>query len=109
LTHIPIENDGGDGSVGAHFERTFFINEVMTASVIKNQAFSGFGFNLLKDSGWYGIDDHYFETFTVGKDMGCEWMKACKDPNNDHYFCKNINSQNSGCIIDYTGIGPCDT
>ena len=45
----------------------------MTASVIKDSVFSGFTCNLLKDSGWYGIDEIYFENLFVGKNMGCEW------------------------------------
>lgn len=60
---IPLENDGDAGSAGAHFERSIFFNEVMTASTIKDQVFSGFGFSLLSDSGWYGIEERYFEEF----------------------------------------------
>ncbi len=45
----------------------------MTASVIKDSVFSGFSFNLLIDSGWYGIDEIYFENLFFGKNKGCEW------------------------------------
>lgn len=33
---IALENDGGSGSLGSHFERVFFFNEVMTASDFKD-------------------------------------------------------------------------
>jgi hypothetical protein len=74
LSVIPLENDGDEGSAGAHFERSVFFNEVMTASTIKDQVFSGFGFSLLKDSGWYGIEERYFEELQAGKGMGCDWF-----------------------------------
>jgi len=64
--HIPLENDGGDGSQWSHFERAFFFNENMTASSFNNLKFSGFSFKLLEDSGWYGIDEKYFEDFHAG-------------------------------------------
>jgi hypothetical protein len=60
---IPLENDGGEGSVGAHFERAIFMDENMTASDVQDEAFSGFSYSLLRDSGWYGIDEKYYETF----------------------------------------------
>jgi hypothetical protein len=61
LSYVPLENEGGNASQGAHWERSALFNEIMTASDIKDSVFSGFTFNLLKDSGWYGIDDTHFE------------------------------------------------
>ena len=46
----------------------------MTASDIKDATFSGFGFSVLKDSGWYGVDEKYYENFFAGKNQGCEWF-----------------------------------
>ncbi len=59
--------------MGAHWERAALFNEVMTASTIKDSVFSGFTFNLLKDSGWYGINDVHFEDLFAGQGMGCNW------------------------------------
>ena len=36
VKYVPLENDGSSGSAGAHFERTFFFNEVMTPSIYKD-------------------------------------------------------------------------
>ncbi len=36
LDSINLENDGGSGSLGAHFERMHLFNEIMTASTIAN-------------------------------------------------------------------------
>jgi leishmanolysin-like peptidase len=74
-----LENDGLIGAKGSHFERTIFFNEIMTASSIKDQVFSGFSFSLLLDSGWYRINPKYIEDLEAGKLMGCNWFKKCKD------------------------------
>ena len=71
LNIIPLENDGDKSSAGSHFERAIFFNEVMTASEIKDAVFSGFSFSVLKDSGWYGINELFVEELQAGKDMGC--------------------------------------
>ena len=52
----------------------------MTASSMKDSVFSGFTFSLLKDTGWYGIDEVHFENLYAGKGMGCDWLKACHAP-----------------------------
>lgn len=71
---IPLENDGGQGSLGSHLERAFFLNEVMTGSAIKDKVVSGFTWKMLEDSGWYGaVDEYLYEPFSVGKGSGCAW------------------------------------
>jgi hypothetical protein len=39
LTGVPLEENGGSGSAGAHWERIAFGNEGMTASGLKNLNF----------------------------------------------------------------------
>ena len=58
--------------MGAHWERAALFNEVMTASSIKDSVFSGFTFNLLKDSGWYDIEEKHFEELFAFRGMGCD-------------------------------------
>lgn len=84
---MPLENDGGEGSIGVHFEKLVFFNEIMTATTVKDVVFSGFSFYLLKDSGWYGVNEKYIEELQAGKNMGCGWYSGCKDNNNFEYFC----------------------
>lgn len=106
ISIIPLENDGDAGSAGAHFERAVFFNEVMTASTIKDQVFSGFGFSLLRDSGWYGVNEKFFEDFQAGKGMGCDWFKSCHAKQNKQMFCYKDGEM--GCNWDYTAVGMCD-
>jgi leishmanolysin len=78
--YVPLENDGGDSTVGSHWERAALFNEVMIGSEIKDSVFSGLTFTLLKDIGWYGFDEVNFENFYAGKGMGCDWLKICHFP-----------------------------
>ncbi len=82
-----MENDGGKGSEGSHFERTILFNEIMTASSIKDRVFSGFSLSLLLDTGWYKINGKFVEKLEAGKLMGCTWYNKCKNLNNKDYFC----------------------
>jgi len=84
---VPLENDGGDGTAGSHFERTLYFNEVMTGTTSTDMIYSGFTWSVLADSGWYGIDLNNAETFSPGKNSGCGFLNTCKDKNNDGYFC----------------------
>ncbi|EGR29162.1 leishmanolysin family protein, putative [Ichthyophthirius multifiliis] len=69
LHDILLEDQGGTGSVGSHWEQTVIADEYMNASISLNQAyFSGFTTNLLKDTGFYAeIDESMEEKTTYGK------------------------------------------
>lgn len=63
-----LENQGGDGSIGAHWERSVFQNEIMTASDITERlVFSNLTMALLKSTGWYQVDTRNAEAFVWGK------------------------------------------
>jgi len=106
ITYVPLENDGDEGSAYSHLERAVFFNEIMTASTVKDQIFSGFSLNLLKDSGWYGVNDQLVDSLSAGRNMGCDWYKACKDIKNHSYFCPFPGE--SSCNFDYTAVGFCN-
>lgn len=58
IDKVYLEDDGSSGSKGAHWERTLFYNDIMTASEIAgDQVWSGLNNALLKDSGWYTLLD----------------------------------------------------
>jgi leishmanolysin len=48
-----LENEGGSGSAGSHWERVTFGNEAMTASEFDDSVFSIFTLKLMKGTGWY--------------------------------------------------------
>lgn len=49
-----IENEGGSGSLGSHWEKIAIYNEMMTATAVTGDAvLSVFTIALLKDTGFY--------------------------------------------------------
>jgi len=105
-----IENEGGSGSAGSHFERRIFFNEYMTASAIKDQRFTQFALALLEGSGWYQPDYSYAEPTTWGKNKGCAFFDttciniATKQASFEE-FCSPLGSE----TISFTkrGFGMC--
>ena len=77
----------------------------MTASDIKDAVFSGFSFSVLKDSGWYGVEERHYENLFAGKDMGCSWKLNCHAQQNMNYFC--IREGEEGCYFDHSAVGTC--
>ena len=78
-----MENNGAEGSVGAHFERIIFGDETMVAEDIKDAKFSKLTLAIAVDSGWYEADLSLGELFFWGKAEGCQFFE-----NN----CSNIQS-----------------
>lgn len=54
---VPLEENGGSGSAGSHWERVALGNEGMTASDFGDAVYSGFTLNLFRDSGWYEFNE----------------------------------------------------
>mmetsp|Transcript_37905 Transcript_37905/g.33924 ORF Transcript_37905/g.33924 Transcript_37905/m.33924 type:complete len:267 (-) Transcript_37905:1031-1831(-) len=71
-----LENQGGDGSLGSHFERRVFHSEVMTASEIDDARMSAFTLAFLEGTGWYTPDYDMAEPMNWGKNQGCEFYEG---------------------------------
>ena len=64
---VPLEQDGGSGTAGSHFEMTLYFNEVMAGNnKLADYFYSGFTWSVLADSGWYGIDLKNADVFSAG-------------------------------------------
>ena len=72
LQSVNFENEGGEGSAGAHWERSIMMNEMMTASDIASPRISDITLALMQDTGWYMTDFKYAENFTFFKNIGCK-------------------------------------
>jgi len=105
-----LENEGGPGSFGAHFERRVFFNEFMTASDMKDARFSEFTLALLEGTGWYQVDYSMAEPMTYGKNQGCEFLDTkCINPNTMKASFKEFCSPLSSRGVSWTrrGFGVC--
>lgn len=95
INEVPLEDDGGEGSQGGHFERIVFGDETMVSEDVAVAKFSKMTLALLKDSGWYDIDLGKGDVYTWGKGEGCKlFQKTCSMGNVDEVCGKN---NNFGC------------
>lgn len=98
IDHLPLEDEGSSGSAFSHWERTQFLDEVMTASSVANSKISVFTLSLLQDSGWYLVDFSFKEDYTYLKNSQCNF-------DNSNYTCSNLIEQ--VCSFDYKSQGFC--
>jgi len=108
-----IEQEGGPGSAGSHFERRIFLNEFMTASDIIDCRVSEFYLALLEGTGWYTPDYSMAEPMFWGKGKGCAFVNSkCVDTTTKQAtitdsFCNDLG--NIGCTFGAQGYGVCGT
>jgi len=70
-----MEDDGGAGTEGSHFERRHFIYDTMTSGVIDGRRITEFDLAMLEGSGWYVANYSFAEPFYFGKGEGCNFLK----------------------------------
>ncbi|KAL4438375.1 hypothetical protein ABPG74_009414 [Tetrahymena malaccensis] len=76
-----LENQGGRGSMGSHWERDLLGNEFMTGSIVYGiYSVSKFTAALLLDTGYYAeINSNLLMPIYWGKNKGCDFFnKTCK-------------------------------
>jgi len=101
-----LEDDGGAGTEGSHFERRHFIYDTMTSGVIHGRRITEFDFAVLEGSGWYSPNYTYTEPFYFGKGLGCNFLyQDCKSSTfKFDEFCKG---NDRGCSPVGRGGGVC--
>jgi len=105
-----MEQQGGAGSAGSHFERRIFMNEYMTASEVNDARITQFTLALLESSGWYQVNYNMAEPFFWGKGQGCAFLdgncvsKTTKKANFNEY-CSTIGAY--GCSFHGRSGGFC--
>lgn len=101
---MQLENSGGGGSLGSHWERVQIENEFMTASAIPHDAvITNFTWTLLEDTGWYKPTYEYVEKIFWGKGQGCNFWSQCATS------FREFTSQSTDCNFLYTGKGAYST
>ena len=88
-------------------------NALMTSDNMANPVFTDISMALLEDSGWYKVDYNKAETFTFGKNSGCDFLtKPCMTTKGDPAFpefCKPDPKGQPilGCSADYMSPAAC--
>ncbi|KFD62968.1 hypothetical protein M514_24818 [Trichuris suis] len=75
-----LENDGGFGTAGSHWEKRLFGPEVMTGVQSRKGVFSGLTAALLEDTGWYKVNQSTVEDLNWAEGLGCTFlMRSCRE------------------------------
>jgi hypothetical protein len=96
-----LENQGGSGSAGSHWERRIFGNEYMTASQINDQRISELTLALLESTGWYQVDYSMADTFYYGYGEGCGYLSAMSG------YKEYCSTSGEGCTLHGQAGGYC--
>ena len=90
LAGVELETQGGQGSVGSHWESRIMLGDYMVSSDIKEMAISDITLALFEDSGWYTVNHYTGGLFRYGRNQGCDFiLKKCiiNEKSNFDEFC----------------------
>ena len=105
---IEIEDQGGDGSAGSHWEARIMLGDFMISTVYPEFVISEITLALLEDSGWYKVNYYTGGLFTFGKNQGCDFLnKPCYEGEGTRFpndFCVPYTNR---CFAGHRDRGTC--
>ena len=108
MTGIPLENQGGEGSAGAHWESRYMLGDYMISTDYNDNVLSDITLALFEDSGFYQVNYYTGGLFKFGKNKGCSFLnQKCIVNKNaiSEEFCTQ--SQQPKCLASRTYKGFC--
>lgn len=107
-----LENEGGSGTAGNHWERRMFVGEMMVGNSIASirDALTPLTLALAEDSGWYIPQYKNAGIMTYSFKKGCGFAEAScavKSPELEGSFCWDRNPQKGSCTPDHSSVGYC--
>ncbi len=94
INGIPLENQGDEGSAGAHWEARYMLGDYMISTDYIDNVLSDITLALFEDSGFYKVNYYSGGLFKYGKNMGCSFFeKKCIENGNTDFkneFCTNF-------------------
>ena len=118
LIGIALEDQGGTGSVGSHWESRYMLGDYMISTDYPDIAISDITLALFEDSGFYKVNYYSGGLFKYGKNKGCDFFdtkciingKATFEEfcdQKDEPICSSSRMLKSSCLIyDYQEIIP---
>ncbi|XP_021718690.1 uncharacterized protein LOC110686392 [Chenopodium quinoa] len=105
FTGLELEDGGGRGTSGSHWEKRLLMNEIMTGSVDTRSVVSTMTLALLEDSGWYKANYSMADRLDWGRNQGTEFVTSPCNQWKGAYHCNN--TQLSGCTYNREAEGYC--
>ncbi|XP_057470330.1 uncharacterized protein LOC130759202 [Actinidia eriantha] len=104
FTGLELEDGGGRGTSGSHWEKRLLMNEIMTGSVDTRSVVSKMTLALLEDSGWYQANYSMADRLDWGRNQGTEFVASPCNLWKGAYHC---NTTQSGCTYNREAEGYC--
>ena len=76
LDGIPLENQGGEGTAGSHWEARYMLGDYMISIDYPEIVISDISLALFEDSGIYKVNYYTGGLFRFGKGEGCEFFSS---------------------------------
>ncbi|GLT73830.1 hypothetical protein SLA2020_456630 [Shorea laevis] len=105
FTGLELEDGGGRGTSGSHWEKRLLMNEIMTGSVDTRSVVSKMTLALLEDSGWYQANYSMADRLDWGHNQGTEFVTSPCNLWKGAYHCNT--TQLSGCTYNREAEGYC--
>ena len=108
LIGAAIEDQGGAGTAGSHWEKAAFMDEVMTGTASFVPVISNVTLAALEDSGWYRPHYDQAEWLSWGEGKGCKFSThrcVTSWPRDGGYFCTQQGEM--ACTYNRKAIGGC--
>ena len=110
LEGVEIEDQGGSGTAGSHWESRVMLGDFMIGESYAENVISEITLALFEDSGWYKVNYFTGGLFRYGKNKGCNFVqKKCIIGGKSSYpndFC--VAGGASMCFASRTSKGFCD-
>lgn len=104
VSGLPMENAGGEGTAGSHWETTYFVHELMNPYADVPTQLSELTISTMRYSNWYKFNSQITEPYVWGKGDGCQHFTEC--PNTSEY-CTTEGALI--CSEDFTSRSLCET
>ncbi|KAK8677615.1 hypothetical protein V6N13_143141 [Hibiscus sabdariffa] len=105
FTGLELEDGGGRGTSGSHWEKRLLMNEIMTGSVDTKSVVSKMTLALLEDSGWYQANYSMADHLDWGHNQGTVFVTSPCNLWKGAYHCNTTNL--SGCTYNREAEGYC--
>ncbi|XP_024039919.1 uncharacterized protein LOC18041730 isoform X1 [Citrus clementina] len=105
FTGLELEDGGGRGTSGSHWEKRLLMNEIMTGSVDTRSVVSKMTLALLEDSGWYQANYSMADRLDWGRNQGTDFVTSPCNLWKGAYHCNT--TLLSGCTYNREAEGYC--
>jgi leishmanolysin-like peptidase len=115
LNGVELEDEGGTGTKGSHWEQRIYMNEAMTGVSRTQPVLSDITLGYFYDTGWFIVDYTKASALLWGKNAGCDFaLNKCLTPGNTptvvnggaNFFCNDASAK--GCNFQGIATGECN-